>query len=385
MKMNKKVTLYVTIGTLLMLLLGIVYSYSMFRLEIESMYDVDSVLSGIPYMLVLAFYSLFMMIGGILYSRYSTLKVALTGTLLVGGGFILASLTTSILGIALTYGVLIGTGIGILYGLPLRIVSQMNYPKIGFLTGITLLGFGVSPLIFAPLINNLISSNGLNHTFLVLGLLYFAFVLPLVFLLVRQDEVEKVKSKLSYPVLKNKKFLTLYFLFFLSTFIGLSVIGLTGNIGTELIGLTEAKVALFVGIFAIFNGVGRPLFGYINDKIGFKKAAIYSFSSMILFGVLSFIFSNSIFIFVGGFIVFYLNFGGWLSLAPSATISLFGKKDYSKNYGLMFTAYGVGAIVGTLVSGYIVELFNLSALFIVIAILAAIGITFVHFTFKEEA
>lgn len=382
--MNKNIILYVTLGTMLMLLLGIVYSYSMFRLEIESIYDANSVESGLPYMFVLLFYSLFMMIGGILYSRYSTFKVAIVGTLFVGLGFILASFSSSIFTITITYGVIIGTGIGILYGLPLRIVSQMNHPRLGLLTGITLLGFGLSPLIFAPVINQLITRFDLSHTFFILGIIYLLLLPALVYYLVKQDTSEKVIEKLTYPLLKDKKFISLYVLFFISTFIGLTFIGFTGNIGSELLGLTESSIAIYVGIFAIFNGVGRPLFGWINDKIGFKNAAMISFISIIVVTLLHYMFSTSILVFIISFIIFYLNFGGWLSLAPSATIALFGKEKYSKNYGLMFTAYGLGAIFGTLISGFLVQSFDLRALFLLMSALALFGLVFVNWQFKNK-
>ena len=152
----KTIVKNVAVGTLLMLLIGIIYSYSIFRVEIADIYMVDSVRSGLPYMLVLFFYSFFMFVGGRLYARYNTLLIAMIGALCIISGFLLSSLTDSVEGLMITYGVLAGSGIGILYGLPLRIVSQLNHSKIGLLTGITLLGFGMSSLIFANLLNMLI-------------------------------------------------------------------------------------------------------------------------------------------------------------------------------------------------------------------------------------
>ena len=365
-----------------MLFLGIVYSYSMFRLEIEAVYNVHSVSSAIPYMTVLFFYSLFMAIGGILYSRYNTLIIGISGVVFISLGFFLAAISHSIFTISLTYGVLVGTGIGLLYGLPLRVVSILGHKKVGILTGITLVGFGLSPLIFAPFIGKLLDSFGLSKTFIILAVGYLILTLPIVWTLSKHDTMPKIREKLSYPVLKNKQFYMVYFLFFIVTFIGLTYIGFTGNIGEELIGLKN--VAFFISIFAIFNGVGRPLFGYINDKIGFKKASIISFISILFASLLHYFIPNNILVFTVTFIVFYLNFGGWLALAPSATISLFEKEDFSKNYGLMFTAYGVGAIFGNLSSGYIAEVFELRSVFLLMSVLAVIGIMTVYFSFIRK-
>ncbi len=381
--MLKKQTQYVVVGTLLMLLLGIVYSYSMFRLEIESILNVNKFLSGLPYMIALFFFSLFMAIGGQLYSKYNTKLIAFIGVLCVSLGFVLTSFATSIVMITITYGVIVGIGVGILYGLPLRIVTQLEIKNIGFLTGIVLLGFGLSPLIFAPLINTLITSRGLSTTFLILGFIYFVTMIPLVLVLTSRDKLQKNNNGFNYKILKNKKFISLYILFFLGTFIGLTFIGFTGNIGKELIGIESNIIAILLGLFAVFNGVGRPLFGYLHDKVGFKRTAIISFSTLIFAAILHFVFDSNYLIFIVSFIVFYLNFGGWLSLASATTMELFGKEEYSKNYGLMYTAYGVGAILGNSISGVIVEMVGLRSVFLLMSIIAFIGLVYVNIGFRD--
>lgn len=56
------------------------------------------------------------------------------------------------------------------------------------------------------------------------------------------------------------------------------------------------------------------------------------------------------------FSLFWFCLGGWLALAPTA--SLFDPKDYAMNYGIVFPAYGVGALLGTLVAGRLRDLFG---------------------------
>ncbi|AIO18522.1 Oxalate:formate antiporter [Candidatus Izimaplasma bacterium HR1] len=381
--MLKKQLQYVVIGTMLMLLLGIVYSYSMFRLELETTLNISKFASGVPYMIALFFFSLFMAIGGILYSRFNTRLIASIGVILISLGFVLSSQVNSIFLITITYGVIVGTGVGILYGLPLRIVPQLDYHNTGLLTGIVLLGFGLSPLVFAPLINSLIINQGLSVTFLYLGISYLILTIPLILVLSSRDTQPKNKDRLEYSIIKNKKFISLYILFFLGTFIGLTFIGFTGNIGKELIGIDQNAIAILLGLFAIFNGLGRPLFGYLHDRIGFKKSAIISFITLIFATLLHYTFSTSYFIFIVSFILFYLNFGGWLSLAPSTTIELFGKKDYSKNFGLMYTAYGVGAIFGNSIGGYLVESLGLRSIFLLMSFISVLGLIFVKISFKD--
>ena len=56
------------------------------------------------------------------------------------------------------------------------------------------------------------------------------------------------------------------------------------------------------------------------------------------------------------FCVLWMCLGGWLAIAPTTTGIFFGKKHYAQNYGLVFTAYGAGAILGTLLSGNIKDI-----------------------------
>lgn len=375
--MTKQIFLYLLLSSFLMLLLGVVYSYSLFRLEIESLYGVNQLKSGIPYMITLFFYALFMFIGGFLYSQYKTQIIAFIGMALIVSGFFLASLSNSILLISLTYGVLLGSGIGLLYGLPLRVIIQFSYKNKGLLTGIILVGFGLSPLMFAGVIQYFLNQLGLHQTFFYLAILFSILLGPIIFFLSRKDKICKEKKSMSYSVLKKKAFYIVYSLFLIGTLIGLTFIGFTGNVADELIGLSHTKIALLIGLFAVFNGVGRPFFGYLNDIISFKKTAILSFTSIIIVSFLLYVFSTNYIIFILAFIVFYINFGGWLALAPAATLLLSKEEEYSKNYGLMFTAYGLGALVGPLISGYISSNFELRSIFIFSIVAAFLGLLIV--------
>jgi len=42
----------------------------------------------------------------------------------------------------------------------------------------------------------------------------------------------------------------------------------------------------------------------------------------------------------------WFNLGAWLAIAPVSTMRFFGLLHYSKNYGIVYTAYGIGAFIG---------------------------------------
>ncbi len=83
--------------------------------------------------------------------------------------------------------------------------------------------------------------------------------------------------------------------------------------------------------------------------------------------------------------MFWASFGGWLAVAPASTAKFFGKQNYVKNYGFVFTAYGVGAILGGIVSGEVKELLgSYLYVFYPVALLSALGFIIILFSFKTQ-
>ena len=75
------------------------------------------------------------------------------------------------------------------------------------------------------------------------------------------------------------------------------------------------------------------------------------------------------------FIGFWLCLGGWLAIAPTATAAFFGMKNYARNYGVVFFAYGFGAIVGGIISGQAKDVFGTyTVAFYPTAVLAVVGL-----------
>ncbi|MEM4573516.1 MAG: MFS transporter, partial [Candidatus Caldarchaeum sp.] len=158
------------------------------------------------------------------------------------------------------------------------------------------------------------------------------------------------------------------------TFGGFIAISLSAKYCIDVVGLTPQEAAALTGLFAVFNGAGRPLFGYLSDRIGVQKTAVYSFAMLTVAAVLA-MFSQTLPLFIASFAVFWLVFGGWLAIAPSATSTFFGLKNLGTNYGMVFTAYGASALVGPPVSSYLREITGTYFLpFSLIAVLAMVGL-----------
>ncbi len=356
--------IYIFLGIIIFICLGTVYSWSVFRKPIEELYNTGATQSGLPYMVFLFSYAVFMPIAGGFIDRYNPKIITIIGGLFVASGWFLSGFVEDINLLTVTYGVIAGAGVGITYGVPIAVAAKWYPDKKGFAVGLTLLGFGLSPFITAPLANYLISLYGLLQTFKVMGI-GFAIVITLLALKLKFPSEKQIKENKSGSInkqkspdirtkemLKTSTFYGLWICYIIGTLIGLMAIAITSPVAEEIIKLGPGKAALMLSLFAVFNGGGRPLFGWLTDRYSPKIAASISYILIIIASILMLSVEEGLIIrFSIAFALFWLNLGGWLAIAPAATGIYFGSKYYSKNYGFIFTAYGIGAILGTLISG----------------------------------
>lgn len=379
--------MYVFLGIIIMMSLGTVYSYSVFRGPIEAVYSIGTTQSGMPYMFALAFYALFMFLSGKHLDKFKPRLIMIMGGLLVSLGWILSSFAPNIFVLTITYGMMVGAGVGIIYGVPMSVVARWFPEKKGLAVGMVLIGFGLSPLVTAPLARILIEQYGIMQAFQILGLTFGGLITLLALPFKHPPTFDQMRLKIvenspnvsddlnTSSMLQSKSFKGVYINFIIGTTIGLMLIGLTSNIGTELIGLSPRQVALLMALFAIFNGLGRPVFGLLTDKLSTQKAMYISFIMIISAALLMLLSEEgTVTIFIVSFSIFWFNLGGWLAIAPTSTLVLYGTKHYSQNYGVVFTAYGIGAITGVLTSGILIDLLqNYYYVFYYVIALCSIG------------
>lgn len=371
--------IYVLVSVVLMVIYGTVYSWGIFRIPVENHFGVGTTLSGLPYMTFLLTYAISMLIGGKLIKKYTPRKLLLVGGCLISLGWILSSFSSNIFLLTISYGIVIGFGVGISYGVPIYVIINWFPKKRGMIVGVVLAGFGLSPLFTAPLGHWFINSFGLKETFLYYGLI-FGLVINLLALIIRlpasynSDEISNNRVT-NNKMTKTKSFKYAYICFFLGTLIGLTIIGLTSNVARDLVGLEADKIALLMVIFALFNGLGRPLFGWMTEKYGPRNTMRFSYT-LIIFASLGMFFVGeaTIVLYIIMFSTLWMNLGAWLAIAPMMTMKLYGKDSYSENYGIMFTAYGLGAVVGVISTGLLIDqLNNYQMIFALIVLLSLLG------------
>jgi len=153
-------------------------------------------------------------------------------------------------------------------------------------------------------------------------------------------------------ILRTPLFYVLWIMFAFASGAGLMIIG---NITTiAKIGKIEAGFIL-VALLAIGNAAGRIVAGLLSDRIGrtWTMCIIFLFQAVLMIVLRTGLFDMTAFIVVSMLLGF--NYGACLSVFPSAVKDNFGLKNFGINYGLVFTAWGVGGFIFPLAAGKIFE------------------------------
>jgi MFS family permease len=381
-----------------LLCLGSVYSWSVFRKPLEAELGISATASLLPYTVALAFYAATMPIAGFYIPRIGPRTMTALGGLVVGAGYVLASFSSQISIITLDYGAIAGTGVGIAYGAPMAVMARWFPDRKGLAVGLTLVGFGLSPLITAPLASNLIAGFGVRPTLQILGIAFTLIILAIATVMrmppdnwqPRHGVTNQAASQasISYPqnLFKSRAFYGLWICYTIGTLVGLSAIGISSPVGEEIIKVDPAVAASSVALFALFNGLSRPLFGWLSDRFKPRYIAIATYTLILVACLLmANVQEGQVFTYILAFSIFWFCLGGWLAIAPTTTLRLFNPDHYAQNYGIVFTAYGVGALLGTLATGSIRDWFGTyTYAFYPMALLAMVGIVIASIMLKRD-
>jgi OFA family oxalate/formate antiporter-like MFS transporter len=299
---------------------------------------------------------------GYLVDRYGPRWVVLAGAVLVGAAWALNSVADSLpllyLGAALG-----GIGTGCVYGTCVGNALKWFPGRRGLAAGITAAGFGAGAALTVDPIKKMIDASGYEHTFLFFGLLQGAIVFVMAWLLLAPPKgltgavSKQSQTSQAYTprqVLRSPVFYVLYVMFFLIASGGLTIAASVASIAKDLT-IAKTPVALFgfvmpAAIFAvqlnrIFDGVGRPFFGWVSDQIGRE----YTMAIAFLVGAASLLTlsqsgSNPI-VFVLVTALYFGVYGEIFSLFPATQGDTFGSKYAAANAGMLYTAKGAGALM----------------------------------------
>ncbi len=351
------------------LALGVLYSWSIISGGMDKAgWGWTQSQKSLPYSIACLVFCLVMVPAGRMQDKLGPKLVATIGGILVGAGMILAGiLGNSPMGFILGFGVLAGAGIGFGYASATPPAVKWFPPaKTGMIAGIVVSGFGLASVYVAPLATWLIDMVGLEKTVMILGGGFVVIVVGLAQFLRPPHKVlqfvkgygkaGELKEAALAPVaqkkedftpsemLKTRQFYLLWFMYACGAGAGLMVISIAKDLGKAEAGVI-AVVALAIG-----NGAGRIIAGMLSDKLG-RKVTIILFLLLQAVMVMLLSLAGTIEVLGSATAMAILaalvgaNYGSNLALFPSVTKDYFGLKNFGVNYGLVFTAWGVGGFI----------------------------------------
>lgn len=399
---------------------GILYVWSVIGKGLIKELGWTSKQASLPYTMVTVTFVMAMVVFGKIQDKKGPKICTIVAGFLMGGGLILSGFAKEPWMMAVTFGIIAGAGIGIInVSASPPAMKWFSPEKKGMITGIVVGGVGIAPVFFSPAANFLIQYVGIYNTLIIFGFFALSVVLPLSrnivnppagyvssksFSRVKMPGNKLIRATRDVPenaaeknptndspavatiemtrsqMLKTSNFYKLWFMLAFSASAGLMIIGHAANIAKVQVHWEGGY--LLVILLAIFNAAGRLLGGMLSDKIGRINLMRIIFMLQAL-NMLLFFKYLSIPALAVGIIVAGLCYGATFSVFPATTADFYGLKNFGANYGVVFTAWGFGGVIGPMTAAGILDAtksYNNAYLVAFYLLLVALTLTF---TFKK--
>jgi MFS transporter, OFA family, oxalate/formate antiporter len=231
--------------------------------------------------------------------------------------------------------------------------------KRGLITGLAVTGFGLGALVTGPLATQLIQTIGVQHTLMLLGVMYLLIVVLAAQFLVAAPEGYAASARASSThglptatahatlpeALRTPHWYVLWLMLAVNVTAGAAIISVAAPLAQELTRVSSTTAALAVCLVALFNGAGRLFWGAMSDRFGRPRAFLAIFLSQVL--------AFALIPEIGDFVpllfplaLIALCYGGGFGIMPAFATDVFGSRHSGTIYGAMLTAWSAGAVAG---------------------------------------
>jgi MFS transporter, OFA family, oxalate/formate antiporter len=331
------------------------YVWTLFTKPLGGALGVSPAALQVTFSLLIVLQTFFSPFQGYLVDRFGPRLLIAIGAVLTGLSWVLAAQAGSLAMLYLTYGIIGGVGIGIVY---VGVVGQMVgwFPdRRGFAAGVVAAGYGMGAIVTTFPIANALASSGHRTALIEFGVIFgvmgFVAALGLKAPPSADDASQDGVSTPTGTMLRTPIFWLMLVMMSLMSTSGLMVTSQIATFGADF-GITQAMVfglaalplALTVDRFT--NGLTRPFFGWLSDRIGRENTMCLAFA---LAGVAMTLWLVTrgdplLFVLLSGLVFF--GWGEIFSLFPSTLTDTFGTRNATRNYGCLYIAQGIGAIFG---------------------------------------
>ncbi len=336
------------------------YTWTLFTKPLAAQLAVKLPELQITFSLLIVLQTFLSPLQGYFVDRFGPRFLISAGALLSGLSWVLAAKVDTLAGLYLTYGLFGGIGTGIVY---IGVVSQMVkwFPhNRGFAVGMVAAGYGFGAILSTIPISAGIAASGYQSTLWFYGWVFAAIGLlaaqglrrpPRELAALQTGHAEQLAGVAPAVMLRTPLFWLLFAMMTMMSTSGLMVISQMGSFardfgvaGVVVLGTAALPLALTVDRFT--NGLTRPFFGWLSDRIGRENTMFIAFllEALAMLGWLQFRDDPLLFILLSG--VVFFGWGEIFSLFPSTLTDSFGERHATANYGFLYMAQGVGSVLG---------------------------------------
>ena len=315
------------------------------------------------------------------------------GILVYAAGLFATRFTTSIPYLYVIFGLVVGSGIGMLYPCLMAYGASLFPDKTGMASGLVAGAYGFGAVLWAPTATFLMKQNSVLVVFSILAVIFAVVMLPLSFLLKEVPEEFKLqpsaqkKSSKNQPsavdytwkeMLQSYRYYILVIVLTLGATAGLMITGHASNIMQENLGFTAATAAVFVGLLSVSNTLGRLILGPLSDRVGRYNTMMFQFA---VIGLAMFVLTvSSGVVFVAALLLISACYGGFTSMISPVCADNFGLKYHAVNYTFLYVAYGLAGVIGPqLAAGIKSASGGYTYAFLTVAAMSAVGLALVLF------
>ncbi|MEA4812246.1 MAG: MFS transporter [Anaerolineaceae bacterium] len=355
-----KTWLILVFGFLLMLFAGLIYSWSIFITPIEAELGFLRKETAFVFTISLSVSIFGQITAGILKKKTNALVVFSVPALLFLTGFFFASRIQSIMGLYVSYGVMVGFGIGMIYNAVLAYALDHFQEHLGVATGLLLMAFGMGGMILGTLAAKLMEYFSWRLVFSALGLFFSALSLAAAFLFKGSSLHTERKGQVGpeevgpLEMVRSLPYILLFAWFVLTTSGDLIVIGHSALLAKDL-GTPQQTAALIAGIISVSNGVSRIFLGKVYEIIKARKMrallTLLSLGSAVccLIGYTS----RQLSLLAIGFVLAGVMNGGSAVLAGTYLKTRYGSLNFGVNLGITNMQIILASFLGNGIAGQI--------------------------------
>jgi OFA family oxalate/formate antiporter-like MFS transporter len=338
--------------------LGTYYAWSVFVPTLEREFGWSRTQTSLVPTIDMVMVASMFLVAGFLQRRIGPRPIAAIGGALYAGGLLLASWTQSLPMLYLTWGVMVGAGIGFGYLVPITVCSKWFPHHRGLANGVAIAIFAAGSGIFGPVAGVLVERIGWRATFQVLAGVFFVFTMAGAYLLkdpppgyagpARKSSAAGHAHLIDVPtprVLRSPVFLALWVAYALGTTAGTMVISQLVPFA-RLAGLSAKTAAFAITIGAIGSASGRFFSGWMSDHLGRLHTLRAVIVTSMLVTPMLYVWREEILAFYVLLFFVYYCYGTQLSVYTALAGDFWGTKYLATNYGLLLLAWGFAGVMG---------------------------------------